>query len=109
MNYSELTTALANSIDNLSDSDLRSLNSFLVEEINSRIQQKRRAVRAALNIGDRVTVNDPRCKGKTFVIEKFSAKMATLRQEVSEDIKSANGFMIAAPRLRASIGLLQSA
>lgn len=109
MNYSELTTALANSFANLSDSDLRSLNSFLVNEINDRVREKRNAIRSTVKVGDRVIINDPRCAGKTYIIEKFSAKNATLREADLIGSYSANGMALPTPKIRATTTLLQPA
>jgi hypothetical protein len=103
MNYSDLTTALGKSMNTLSDSDLRSLNSMLVEEINYRIRQKRAAIRSTINIGDRVIIKDPRCSGKTYIIEKFTAKNAILREN------KPNGGINFGVKIRASLNLLQSA
>jgi hypothetical protein len=108
MNYSELTTALANSFANLSDSDLRSLNSFLVDEINSRVRQKRDAVRSSVKVGSRVKVKDSRCTGKVYVVEKFTAKNAVCRQ-VDVESFSANGFALPNPRIRVTTTLLELA
>ena len=103
MNYSELTTTLAKSFANLSDSDLRGLNSFLVSEINDRIRQKRDSLRSTLRIGDRVTVDHPQCRGKFYIIEKFTAKSAVVRQDTQNP--AAPSF--SQPKLRASINLLK--
>jgi hypothetical protein len=109
MNYSELTSALAKSLSTLSDSDLRSLNSFLVNEINDRVRQKRNAVRSTVKVGDRVIINDPRCAGKTYIIEKFSAKSAVLREADVIGSYSANGMALPTPKIRATTTLLQLA
>jgi hypothetical protein len=103
MNYSELTTALANSLSNLSDSDLRSLNSLLVDEINERVRQKRDAVRSTVKIGSRVKINDPRCAGKFYIIERFTGKSAVLRQDNGETPSPFN------PKIRATVTLLELA
>jgi hypothetical protein len=105
MNYAELTTALAKSFSNLSDNDLRSLNNLVVSELNDRIRQKRDAVRAQLKVGNRVTIEDPRCHGKFYIIERFTAKSAVLRQ----DTGSAEDFPFKAPRIRATTTLLKLA
>jgi hypothetical protein len=104
MNYSELTTALAKSFETLSDSDLQSLNKFLVNEINERIRQKRDAVRSTLKVGSRVTINDPRCRGKFYIVQKFTGKSAVLSEENSLDLPSA-----ISPKIRATITLLELA
>ena len=107
MNYSELTTTLAKSFSDLNDSDLRSLNSLLVSEINDRIRRQRDAVRSQLKVGDRVIIDDRRCKGKFYIIEKFTAKSAVLRQEITN---TANPVEFAwAPKIRATVTLLKLA
>ena len=104
MNYSEIISTLTKSMPNLSDSDLRSLNSFVVNEINDRVRQKRDAVRSTMKVGDRVVISDPRCTGKTYIIEKFTAKFAVLRQETESALPNAY-----APKIRATVTLLKLA
>jgi hypothetical protein len=108
MNYSEIITALGSSMDALSDSDLRSINNMIVTEINDRIAQKRLTIKRALSKGAQVTINDPRCVGKTYTIEKISSKTAVLVENGSEYVHPVFGNPIA-KRIRASITMLQTA
>jgi len=108
MSYSEITTVLGKSMDNLSDSDLRSLNNMIVSEINHRIAQTRLNIKRTLSKGARVTINDPRCIGKFYRIEKISAKTAVLAEEGSEYKHPVFGTPVA-KRIRASITMLQKA
>ena len=106
--YSKIVTALGSSIDSLSDSDLRSLNAMLVEEINHRIATKRLSIKRTLSVGAKVIVNDPRCAGKTYTIEKISNKSAVLLENGSNYEHPVFGNKIA-KRIRASITMLQTA
>jgi hypothetical protein len=108
MSYSEITTVLGKSMDNLSDSDLRSLNNMIVSEINHRIAQRRLNIKRTLSKGSRVTVNDPRCSGKFYKIERLSAKTAVLIEEGSDYQHPVFGNPVA-KRIRASITMLQNA
>ena len=106
--YSKIVTALGTSMDSLSDSDLRSLNNMIVNEINHRIAQKRLNIKRALSKGSQVTINDSRCVGKTYTIEKISNKTAVLVENGSEYEHPVFGNKIA-KRIRASITMLQTA
>ena len=107
MNYSEINTVLEKTMDTMTDSDLRSLNQMLVREINYRIAQKRLSIKRTLTKGARVTINDPRCAGKFYQIEKLSAKTAVLVEEGSDYKHPIHGNPIA-KRIRASITMLQN-
>jgi len=107
MNYSEITTTLTKSFSDLNDNDLRSLNSLLVSEINDRIRRQRDAVRSQLKVGDRVIIDDHRCRGKFYFIEKFTAKSAVLRQEITNTVNSTG--LAWAPKIRATVTLLKLA
>jgi hypothetical protein len=108
MNYSEIITALGSSTNSLSDSDLRSINAMLVEEINHRVKRNRNMIKSTMSIGSKVLVKDPRCAGKTYTIEKFSAKSAVLVEDGSTQTHPLYGNQIA-KRIRASITLLELA
>jgi hypothetical protein len=108
MNYSEITTALGKSMDTLSDSDLRSLNNMLVDEINSRIAKARQTIKRTLGKGAQVTVDDPRCAGKTYTIEKISAKMALLIENGSEYQHPVFGTSVS-KKIRASLTMIKAA
>ena len=95
-------------MDNLSENDLRSLNDMIVREINYRISQKRLSIKRTLTKGARVTINDPRCAGKFYQIEKLSAKTAVLVEEGSEYKHPIYGTPIS-KKIRASITMLQNA
>jgi hypothetical protein len=107
MNYTEINTVLEKSMDAMSDSDLRSLNQMLVREINHRIAQTRLSIKRTLTKGARVTINDPRCTGKFYQIEKLNAKTAVLVEEDSDYKHPIYGTPIA-KRIRASITMLQN-
>jgi hypothetical protein len=96
------------SVGALSESDLRSLNEIIVKEINQRISQKRNAIKSTLSYGSRVTINDPRCSGKTYTIEKISGKTAILVEEGSTRLDPVFGRETS-KKIRASITLIQSA
>ena len=96
------------SVGTLSESDLRSLNEIIVKEINQRISQKRNAIKSTLSYGSRVTINDPRCSGKTYTIEKISGKTAILVEEGSTRLDPVFGRETS-KKIRASITLIQSA
>lgn len=106
--YSKIVTALGTSMDSLSDSDLRSLNNMIVGEINQRIAQNRLNIKRTLRKGSQVIINDPRCVGKTYTIEKISSKTAVLVENGTEYEHPVFGNKIA-KRIRASITLLQTA
>jgi hypothetical protein len=108
MSYSKLINELGIAVDSLSDSDLRSINSMIVNEINHRIASKRLDIKRTLCIGASVVINDPRCKGKTYTIEKINHKTAVLVENGSEYTHPVFGNMIA-KRIRASITMLQTA
>jgi hypothetical protein len=108
MNYSQIITALGSSMDSLSDSDLRSINSMLVEEINHRVKRKRNMIKSTMTVGSKVIIKDPRCAGKTYTIEKFSAKSAVLVEDGSSQSHPLYGSQIG-KRIRASITLLEIA
>ena len=108
MSYSKIITALGTTMDSLSDSDLRSINSMIVNEINSRIAQKRLNIKRTLGVGATVVIDDPRCKGKTYTIEKISHKTAVLVENGSEYTHPVFGNAIS-KRIRASITMLQTA
>jgi len=108
MSYSKIITELGTAMDSLTDSDLHSINSMIVNEINHRIASKRLYIKRTLGIGASVVINDPRCKGKTYTIEKISNKTAVLVENGSEYAHPVFGNMIA-KRIRASISMLQTA
>ena len=108
MSYSKIITELGTTMDSLTDSDLHSINSMIVNEINHRIASKRLYIKRTLGIGASVVINDPRCKGKTYTIEKISHKTAVLVENGSEHAHPVFGNMIA-KRIRASITMLQTA
>ena len=106
-NYSEIIAAIGKSIDALTDSDLRSINDMIVDEINQRIAQKRNSIKRSLALGSRVIINDPRCAGKTYTIERISGKSAVLVEEGSTKIDPLFGRETS-KKIRASITLIQS-
>ena len=108
MSYSKIATVLGKEMDNLSESDLRSLNKMIVEEMNYRISKKRLDIKRTLSKGARVTINDPRCTGKFYQIEKLSAKTAVLVEEGSDYKHPIYGTPVS-KKIRASITMLQNA
>ena len=85
---------LGKDISLLSTEDLRGINHFIIDEINRRT----RLLRGTFYRGMRVIINDPRCAGKIYVIEKTTPKMAVLREE----------FYTGPMRTRATLSLLSA-
>ena len=108
MSYSKISTLLGQSMDSLTDSDLRSLNSAIVKEINHRIAVNRLNIKRTLGIGATVVIDDPRCIGKTYTIEKISSKTAVLVENGSTHTHPLYGNPIS-KKIRASITMLKSA
>lgn len=108
MSYSKIITALGSTMDSLTDSELRSINSMIVDEVNNRIAMKRLNIKRALGVGAKVLINDPRCTGKTYTIEKINQKTAVLIENGSEYEHPVFGNKIA-KRIRASITMLETA
>jgi len=64
-------------LSTLTTEELRKLNHSIIDEINRRT----RSLRGRFVVGSRVTINDLRCAGRVYLMERTTLKTAVLREE----------------------------